>query len=64
MPEAILKFNLPEEDAEFQTAIKGPNMASMLWNFSQYIRDLLKYGHNFKTTNEALENIQQKFMMN
>ena len=62
MPKVTLKFNLPEENVEFQLVIKGPNMQSALWDLSGYLRELLKNGHDFKTADEAVEKIRQKFM--
>ena len=40
---AILKFNLPEEDHEFQMATQGSNFHSVLWDMDQYLRAKIKY---------------------
>lgn len=41
--EGILKFNLPEEQSEFNLAIKGVDYSSVLHEFDQYLRNKLKY---------------------
>jgi hypothetical protein len=40
---AILKFNLPEDNIEFELATQGSNMHSVLWEFDQWIRGKMKY---------------------
>ena len=41
--EAILKFNLPEEQPEFTMATKGSTMYSVLWDMDQWLRGHIKY---------------------
>ena len=41
--EAILKFNLPEDHAEFQFATQGSNMYSVIWDMDQWLRSQYKY---------------------
>jgi hypothetical protein len=41
--EANLKFNLPEETEEFNTAINGINYKNALWELNQYLRNKSKY---------------------
>ena len=41
--EATLKFNLPEEQPEFNTAIKGGNWKRVCWQMEQYLRREIKY---------------------
>lgn len=44
MPKAILEFNLPEEQAEFDTASNAGKMQSILWDLQhQVFRNILKY---------------------
>lgn len=40
---AILKFNLPEDDHEFQMATQGSKFHSILWDMDQYLRAKIKY---------------------
>lgn len=40
---AILEFNLPEDDAEFQEATKGGKYYSTLWEMDQWLRSNTKY---------------------
>lgn len=44
---AILDFNLPEDQSEFDDAIKGSDWKNLVWNMDQYLRKQVKY-------NEAL----------
>lgn len=41
--EAILKFTLPEENVEFETAVNGHKWKSVVWDIDQNIRQTLKY---------------------
>lgn len=41
--EAILKFNLPEENADFKNAIDGVKYKIILFELDQYLRNKLKY---------------------
>lgn len=43
MPTAILRFTLPEEDAEFRAATQGRAAKSALWDIDQKLRSLLKH---------------------
>jgi hypothetical protein len=40
---ATLEFNLPEESHEFQMAITGAKMHSVLWEMDQWLRAQYKY---------------------
>lgn len=40
---AILQFNLPEDNKEFQDAINGSNYKSAIWDFDQLLRSEMKY---------------------
>jgi hypothetical protein len=41
--EAILKFNLPEEQDEFELANSGGKFYTVLWELDQYLRNKVKY---------------------
>ena len=41
--EAILKFNLPEEQDEFELANNGGKFYTVLWELDQYLRNKVKY---------------------
>jgi hypothetical protein len=40
---AILEFDLPEENSDFQAAINGHNYKSAIWEFDQLLRSEIKY---------------------
>jgi hypothetical protein len=39
----ILKFNLPEENDDFQAALNGHKYKSAIWDFDQLLRSEMKY---------------------
>ena len=41
--EATLKFNLPEETEEFNTAVNASNYKNALWEINQYLRNESKW---------------------
>ena len=61
MPKGILEFNLPEEESEFKDAVDVGRIKSALWDFTQDLRTWLKHGHTFKSADEALETVREKF---
>ena len=40
---AILEFNLPEDQPEFNTAIKGSDWKHVCWEMEQWLRSQYKY---------------------
>ena len=58
---AILEFNLPEDQPEFNNAIKGGDWKHVCWQMDQYLRRNTKYTPD--DTNEevlqALENARE-----
>jgi len=57
--EAILKYKLPEEESNFRVAAMSMDWALALWDLDQHLRSLLKYGHEFKSADEALEAVRE-----
>jgi len=41
--EGVLKFNLPEEQRDFQDAINGSDFKLVIWKLDQYCRAKVKY---------------------
>jgi len=57
---ATLKFNLPEEQDEFDAACNGANWKLAMWNFRQALRGKYKHGgQETFTTDELLEMITE-----
>jgi hypothetical protein len=58
---ATLEFNLPEDQPEFNNAIKGGDWKHVCWEMDQYLRRNTKYASD--DTNEevlqALENAKE-----
>ena len=58
---AKLEYNLPEDQEQFNVAVKGMDWALLAWDIDQMIRSLLKYAQeNDETTAEALERIREQ----
>ena len=41
--EAILKFNLPEDEEQFNVTSKGMDWALVVWHIDQFIQNKIKY---------------------
>ena len=41
--EAILKYNLPDEQSEFDEAVNGGTFRYILWELNQHLRSIVKY---------------------
>jgi hypothetical protein len=61
MPIATLRFKLPEEQYEFDTAIQANSAKSMLWDFAQQLRSWQKYSNDFTDAGDALDKIREEF---
>ena len=57
MLKAILEFNLPEDKSDFTLANHAMDFYSALHDIMRKLRDLNKYGHDFKDPDEAVEKI-------
>jgi len=49
MSEAILKFNLPEEQYDFEQAINAGKYRTVLWDLDQFLRSKTKYASDDAT---------------
>ena len=58
---AILEFDLPEENQDFQSAINGHNYKSAIWEFDQLLRSEMKYKELPKETYKAYEYCRHEF---
>jgi hypothetical protein len=57
---ATLEFNLPEDQREFEIANQSKDMLCIIGNLEDTLRSYLKYGHEFKTPEEALQAIRTR----
>ena len=51
----ILEFELPLEENEFRTAVDAPKVRAAIWEFSNWLRGLRKYGDEEKIDIEEVE---------
>ena len=58
---AILEFNLPEDEEEFNVAAKSMDWALLAWDIDQSIRSLLKY-HPEEYDTKTLEHIKEEIL--
>ena len=61
MPEAMLKFKLPAEQVEFQSAIKAMEYREALWSFYEKLRSHIKYDINTSEQQSLLEKLRVEF---
>jgi len=57
----LLRFDLPEDQHEYDVATQAPKVQSFLWDFSQQLRSWQKYHHDFKSADDALDKIRDEF---
>jgi hypothetical protein len=58
MPVATLRYNLPDEQGEFDAAQEGGAARSLLWEIDQRCRSLLKHGEPTSETRQLAEEIR------
>ena len=59
---AILEFNLPEDQPEFNNAIKGKDWKHVCWKMDQYLRKHIKYDEDLKEDElKMLEYVREEF---
>jgi hypothetical protein len=56
---AFLKFDLPDDQSEFDAALQGGYARSLLWDIDQHCRSLLKHGDPTPEARELAEAIRQ-----
>jgi hypothetical protein len=55
---ATLEFKLPEAHIELMLAANAGAVAGVVRDMDNQLRNLLKYGHAFKTADEALQSVR------
>ena len=55
---ATLEFNLPEETTEYNRVNQAADMFAAILHFEEKLRKYQKYGHEFKTADEAIESLR------
>ena len=55
---AILEFELPADKENFDTSAKGMDWAIVAWDLDQLLRKMLKYGHEYKDADTALQQVR------
>ena len=59
---AILEFNLPENQPEFNTALQGSDWKHVCWQMDQYLRKRVKYDESLSEEQlEVYEDMRGEF---
>ena len=59
---AILEFNLPEDQPEFNTALQGSDWKHVCWQMDQYLRKTVKYDESIsKEDREVYDDMTNEF---
>jgi len=61
MPKGILKFKLPEDEHEFDSAIHAQDLISFINDVDNLFRSHLKYDVNKQWNTNTVEDIREKF---
>ena len=56
---AILEFNLPEDHIEFEMAVNGSKMHSVLWEMDQWLRAQYKYMSDGEYSKDKYETFEK-----
>jgi hypothetical protein len=59
---ATLEFNLPEDQDEHSSAVNGAAWRAVVSDMDMRLGKALKYGHEFKTADEALERLRDDLL--
>jgi hypothetical protein len=57
----MLRFDLPEDQHEYDVTMQASRTQSFLWDFSQQLRNWYKYHNDFTDANDALNKIREEF---
>ena len=57
---ATLTFDLPEEREDYHTATHATDYRAVLSNTDEWARQCVKYGHTFKSVEEALDELRKR----
>ena len=56
---AILEFNLPADEEQFDAANRGMDWALVAWDMDQLLRNKLKYEEHTRDTRKVLEDLRK-----
>ena len=57
---ATIEFNLPEDNCDHIVAVHAMDFALVCYDIDNALREWLKYGHEFKTVDDAVETMREK----
>lgn len=58
MPHVIIRFRLPDEQAQLDASLQGRDAKSTIWDVDQYCRNIIKHGEPSEETARHLERIR------
>lgn len=59
MPTVTIRYNLPDEQHEYDCARLGSKMAACIWDIDQRLRSLIKHGDPSEETEKLADEIRQ-----
>ena len=57
---AVLEFDLPDDRENFELASHAVDWFSVVHEMDEMLRSWIKYGHEFQSADEALEEMRQR----
>lgn len=60
MPKARIEYDLPDESWQYKCANNGTSLFCILTDIDNYLRGKLKYGHEYKSADDALEDVREE----
>lgn len=60
---AILEYSLPDDLRDYKVASQADEMLQFLCYIQEYLRRIRKYGHSFKSADEAIDAISDEFRL-
>lgn len=57
-PDAALFFYFPDGECEYKIAVHAMDWALTVSDMDNFLREKLKYGHHYKTADDALEDVR------
>jgi hypothetical protein len=62
MPKALLRFSLPEEQEEFDTACRGAAFKYALSQLNEFLRQQVKYCDHPQAVEAAYQNVRDELL--
>jgi hypothetical protein len=58
---ALLRFDLPKDERDYEIVIQAPKTQRFLWEFNEQLRSWQRNHNDFTSANDALNKIREEF---